>query len=85
MSEAENNNDKPVPRAFMEELGFELPDEVFSFYIDGDDIVFNLQIVEESGCNFRFYEQQEKFPLSGEQVKKLKDAGYYSKEGLLIL
>ncbi|MCZ4066009.1 hypothetical protein NB647_06215 [Oxalobacter aliiformigenes] len=85
MSEAENNNDKPVPRTFMEELGFELPEEAFSFYIDGSDIVFNLQIVEEVGCDFRFYEQQEKFPLTDEQIEKLKDAGYYSKEGFLIL
>jgi hypothetical protein len=69
----------------MEELGFELPEEAFSFYIDGSDIVFNLQIVEEVGCNFRFYEQQEKFPLTDEQIEKLKDAGYYSKEGFLIL
>ena len=85
MSEAANNNDKPVPRTFMEELGFELPEEAFSFYIDGSDIVFNLQIVEEVGCDFRFYEQQEKFPLTDEQIEKLKDAGYYSKEGFLIL
>ena len=85
MSEAENNHDKPVPRTFMEELGFELPEEAFSFYIDGSDIVFNLQIVEEVGCDFRFYEQQEKFPLTDEQIEKLKDAGYYSKEGFLIL
>lgn len=85
MSEAENNNDKPVPRTFMEKLGFELPEEAFSFYIDGSDIVFNLQIVEEVGCDFRFYEQQEKFPLTDEQIEKLKDAGYYSKEGFLIL
>lgn len=75
----------PVPRTFMEELGFELPEEAFSFYIDGSDIVFNLQIVEEVGCDFRFYEQQEKFPLTDEQIEKLKDAGYYSKEGFLIL
>ena len=85
MSEAENNNDKPVPSTVMEELGFELPEEAFSFYIDGSDIVFNLQIVEEVGCDFRFYEQQEKFPLTDEQIEKLKDAGYYSKEGFLIL
>lgn len=85
MSESENKNDKPVPRAFMEELGFELPEEVLSFYIDGSDIVFNLQIIEEFGCNIQFSEQQEKFPLSDEQIQTLKDAGYYSTEGLLIL
>ncbi len=85
MSKSQNNYDKPVPRTFIEELGFELPDEVFSFYIDGSDIVFNLQIVEESGCDFRFYEKQEKFPLSEDQIKKLKDTGYYSTEGFLIL
>lgn len=85
MCKAEKNSDKPVPRAFMEELGFELPEEVFSFYIDGSDIVFNLQIIEEVGCDFRFYQRQEKFPLNDEQIQKLKDAGYYSTEGFLIL
>ncbi len=85
MSESKNNSETPVSRAFMEELGFELPEEVFGFYIDGSDIVFTLQIVEEIGCDFRFYEKQEKFPLSDEQLQKLKDAGYYSAEGFLIL
>lgn len=85
MNESENPNEKPVPREFMEELGFELPEEVFSFYIEGSDIVFNLQIVEEIGCNIQFSEQQEKFPLSEEQIQMLKDANYYSTEGRLIL
>lgn len=73
------------PERLWKNLGFDLPEEAFSFYIDGSDIVFNLQIVEEIGCDFRFYEQQEKFPLTDEQIEKLKDAGYYSKEGFLIL
>ena len=85
MSESRQDNDKPVPRAFLEELGFELPDEAFSFYTEGSDIIFNLQIVEETGCDFKVYEEQEKFPLSDEQIGKLKEAGYYSPDGFLIL
>ena len=85
MSESDNMYDNTVPRAFIESLGFELPDEVFSFQIDGSDIVFTLQMVEEVGCDFRIFEQQEKFPLSDEQVAKLKEAGYYRPEGFMIL
>ena len=85
MSESDNMYDNTVPRAFMESLGFELPEEAFSFQIDGSDIVFTLQIVEEVGCDFRIFEQQEKFPLSDEQVTKLKEAGYYRPEGFMIL
>lgn len=85
MSESPQKEDKPVPRAFLEELGFELPEEAFSFYTEGSDIVFNLQIVEEIGCNFRITEEQEKFPLNDEQIRKLKEAGYYGPDGFLIL
>ena len=73
------------PERLWKNWALSCPEEAFSFYIDGSDIVFNLQIVEEVGCDFRFYEQQEKFPLTDEQIEKLKDAGYYSKEGFLIL
>ena len=73
MSESDNIYDNTVPRAFMESLGFELPDEAFSFQIDGSDIVFTLQIVEEVGCDFRIFEQQERFPLTDEQVAKLRE------------
>ena len=85
MNESRPKDDAPVPRAFLEELGFELPEEVFSFYTEGSDIIFNLQVVEEVGCDFRVYEEQEKFPLSQTQIQKLKDAGYYSPDGFLIL
>ncbi len=85
MSESPQKDDKPVPRAFLEELGFELPEEVLGFYTEGSDIIFNLQIVEEVGCDFRVHEEEEKFPLNEEQIRKLKDAGYYGSDGFLIL
>lgn len=75
----------PVPRKFLEDLGFELPEEAFSFYVEGSDIVFNVQEVDEIGCNFRVQVVEEKFPLSDEQLKNLKDAKYDDPEGFLIL
>ena len=83
---SESRQDKaPVPRKFLEDLGFELPEEVFSFYVEGSKIVFNVQEVEEIGCSFSVRELQEEFPLSEEQLEKLRQAGYDSPEGFLIL
>ena len=82
---SESNDKAPVPRQFFEDLGFELPEEAFSFYVEGSRIVFNVQELEEIGCSFMIRETQEEFPLSEEQLKKLRDAGYDSPEGFLIL
>lgn len=83
---SESPQDKAtVPRQFFEDLGFELPEEAFSFYVEGSKIVFNVQEVEEIGCSFMVRETQEEFPLSDEQLKKLRDAHYDSPEGFLIL
>lgn len=80
---SESNDKAPVPRQFFEDLGFELPEEAFSFYVEGSRIVFNVQELEEIGCSFMVRETQEEFPLSEEQLKKLRDAGYDSPEGFL--
>ncbi len=82
---SESNDKAPVPRQFFDDLGFELPEEAFSFYVEGSQIVFNVQEVEEIGCSFLVRETQEKFPLSEEQLKTLKDAGYDTPDGFLIL
>lgn len=83
---SESHQEKaPVPRQFLEDLGFELPEEAFSFYIEGSQIVFNVQQVDEIGCSFQVRIVEEKFPLSDEQHQKLRDAHYDSPEGLLIL
>ena len=75
----------PVPRQFLEDLGFDIPEEAFSFYVEDSKIVFNVQNVEEVGCSFMIQEVQEEFPLSDEQLDKLKKAGYDDPEGFLIL
>ncbi len=75
----------PVPRQFLEDLGFELPEEAFSFYVEGSRIVFNVQEVDEIGCNFQVRVLEEAFPLSEEQLEKLRNAQYDSPEGFLIL
>ncbi len=83
---SESRQDKaPVPRQFLEELGFDIPEEAFSFYVEDSKIVFNVQNVEEVGCSFMVQEVQEEFPLSDEQLDKLKKAGYDDPEGFLIL
>lgn len=75
----------PVPRHFLEGLGFDLPEEAFSFYVEGSNIIFNVQEVEEIGCNFQVRVVEETFPLSEEQLKKLRDAKYDDPDGFLIL
>ena len=70
---SESNDKAPVPRQCFEDLGFELPEEAFSFYVEGSRIVFNVQELEEIGCSFMVRETQEEFPLSDEQLKKLRD------------
>lgn len=82
---SESNDKAPVPRQFFEDLGFELPEEAFSFYVEDDRIVFNVQEVDEVGCSFMVRETQEEFPLSEEQLEKLRNAGYDSPDGFLIL
>lgn len=83
---SESRQDKaPVPRQFLEDLGFDIPEEAFSFYVEDSKIVFNVQNVEEVGCSFMVQEVQEEFPLSDEQLDKLKKAGYDDPEGFLIL
>lgn len=70
---------------FMEKLGFELSDEVISFFVDGRDIVFNIQILSEiSDCNFKISNSQERFPLSDEQLQMLNEAGYMDPDGYLL-
>ena len=54
---SESNDKAPVPRQFFEDLGFELPEEAFSFYVEGSRIVFNVQELEEIG----FFERANKF------------------------
>ena len=74
-----------VPMDFMEKLGFELSDEVISFYIDGNEIVFGVQVLNEiSDCNFTISNSQEHFPLTEEQLRMLKEAGYTDPEGYLL-
>lgn len=85
MTDSAKPDEKSVSMDFMEKLGFELPDEVCSFYLDGQDIVFNLQVFEEvSDCNFKVSYEQERFPLSEEQLGMLKEAGYTAPDGYLI-
>ncbi len=85
MTDSAKPDEKSVSMDFMEKLGFELPDEVCSFYLDGQDIVFNLQVFEEvSDCNFKVSYEQERFPLSEEQLGMLKEAGYTDPDGYLI-
>lgn len=83
---SESRQDKaPVPRQFLEDLGFDIPEEAFSFYVEGSKIVFNVQNIEEVGCSFMVQEVQEEFPLSDEQLDKLRKAGYDDPDGFLIL
>ena len=85
MTDSTKPDEKSVSMDFMEKLGFELPDEVCSFYLDGQDIVFNLQVFEEvSDCNFKISYEEERFPLSEEQLRLLKEAGYTDPDGYLI-
>ena len=57
---SESRQDKaPVPRQFLEDLGFDIPEEAFSFYVEDSKIVFNVQNVEEVGCSFMVQEVQE--------------------------
>ena len=83
---SESRQDKaPVPRQFLEDLGFDIPEEAFSFYVEGSKIVFNVLNIEEVGCSFMVQEVQEEFPLSDEQLDKLRKAGYDDPDGFLIL
>ena len=85
MTDPANRDEKSVSMDFMEKLGFELPDEVCSFYVDNQDIVFNLQVFEEvSDCNFKVSYEEEHFPLSEEQLALLKESGYTDPDGYLI-
>lgn len=85
MTGSAKTDGKSVSMDFMEKLGFELPDEVCSFYLDDQDIVFNLQVFEEvSDCNFKVSYKEERFPLSEGQLALLKDSGYTNPDGYLI-
>ncbi len=77
--------EKSVSVDFMEKLGFELPDEVCGFYLDGNDIVFNLQVFEEvNDCSFNVSYEEERFPLTDEQLAMLKEAGLTDPDGYQI-
>lgn len=85
MTDSDKTDEKSVSIDFMEKLGFELPDEVCSFYLDGQDIVFNLQVFQEvSDCNFKVSYEEERFTLSEKQLAMLKEAGYTNPAGYLI-
>ena len=85
MNDPSHNDEKTDPRAFLEELGFELPEEAVSFRTEGSDIVFSIQNIEEAGCSIQVFETEERFPLNEGQTRKLKDAGFFGSEGFLIL
>lgn len=85
MADSASTETKVVSVNFMNKLGFELPDEVYSFYLDGQEIVFNLQVFKEiSDCNFEISSKQERFPLNEEQLSMLKEAGYTDPDGYLL-
>ena len=85
MSESDQYDDITVPRAVIEALGFELPEEAVRFTLEGTEIVFTLQIVDEVGCDFRIYEKEERFPLDPDKIRQLQQAGYDRPEGVLII
>jgi hypothetical protein len=77
--------EKSVSIDFMEKLGFELPDEVCGFYLENGEIVFNLQVFEEvSDCQFKVSYEEERFPLTEEQLAMLKEAGLTDPDGYQI-
>lgn len=85
MTDSADKKTVTVSMDFMEKLGFELSDEVISFFVDGNEIVFNIQVLDEiSDCNFKISNSQERFPLSDEQIQMLKEAGYTDPDGYLL-
>lgn len=81
MIEIQPQQETPVSKGFLEEIGIAVPYDATRFFTQDGHIVFHVSVLDEIGCSIVCREEFEASALTEEQIETLKTANCYGEAG----